>query len=97
MNNILQVIGHLIDWNALENFGEIIQVVKQYLMNAEAQPVLKKYRKNCIRVIHAVADKGMDYPLKIEVLMGLEYTQLMGSFQIKYRDRQMQDGAIDEE
>ena len=65
-------------------------------MNAEAKPVLKKYRKNCIRVIHAVADKGMDYPLKIEVLMGLEYTQLMGSFQIKYRDRQMQDGGVDE-
>lgn len=38
----------------------------------------------------------MDYPLKIEVLMGLEYTQLMGSFQIKYRDRQMQDGGVDE-
>ena len=56
-------------------------------MNAEAKPVLKKYRKNCIRVIHAVADKGMDYPLKIEVLMGLEYAQLMGSFQIKYRER----------
>lgn len=53
-------------------------MVKQYLVNAESKPVLKKYRKNCIRVIHAVADKGMDYPLKIEVLIGLEYTQLMG-------------------
>jgi hypothetical protein len=39
----------------------------------------------------------MDYPLKIEVLMGLEYTQLMGSFQIKYRDRQIQDGGVNEE
>ena len=72
-------------------------MVKQYLVNFEAKPVLKKYRKNCIRLIHAVADKGMDYHLKIEVLMGLEYAQLMGSFQINYRDRQMQDGATDEE
>jgi hypothetical protein len=58
---------------------------------------LKKFRKNCIRVVHAVADKGMDYPLKIEVLMGLEYTPLMASFQIKYRDRLLKDGSIDEE
>jgi len=28
-------------------------------------------------VIHAVADKGMDYPLKVELLTNLEYTKLM--------------------
>lgn len=33
----------------------------------------------------------MDYPLKIEVLVGLEYTQMMASFQPKYRDRKLEE------
>ena len=48
-------------------------------------------------MIHSVADKGMEYSLKIEVLIGLEYTPLMASFTIKYRDRILKDGIVDED
>ena len=34
-------------------------------------PSLKYYRRNAFKVISAVVEKGMDYPLKIEVLVGL--------------------------
>ena len=39
----------------------------------------------------------MDYGLKVEVLMGLEYTPLMASFVIKFRDRLQVDGDVDED
>ncbi len=57
------------------------------LVNAGTHQGLKRFRKNLVRVIHAVADKGMDYPLKIDVLTSLEYCPLIASFEMKYRER----------
>lgn len=38
----------------------------------------------------------MEYSLKVDVLTGLEYAPLMASFAIKYRDRILKDGFVDE-
>ena len=47
------------------------------------------YRRDSLKVINAVVDKGMDYPLKIEILGQIEYVKIIQAFQIKYRDRVM--------
>jgi len=91
------VIAQLIDWNALEHFGGLILLVNKFLEESESQAEFKRHRKQCIRVIHAVADKGMDYPLKVDILTRLQYAPLMSSFVIKYRDRILVEGVADED
>jgi hypothetical protein len=54
---------------------------------ANEQEKIKQFRKNLIVVIHSIADKGMDYPLKIDVLTTLEYAGIMQSFKIVHRNR----------
>jgi|LauGreDrversion4_2_1035121.scaffolds.fasta_scaffold84112_3 hypothetical protein len=38
------------------------------------------YRRDVLRVINAVVDKGMDYPAKIDLLVHIEYVKIMQSF-----------------
>ncbi len=47
-------------------------------------------------MIHSVADKGMDYPLKIEVLVNLEYAGIMQSFKMSHRNRNLR-AALEEQ
>jgi hypothetical protein len=48
---------------------------------------LKKYRKNALECIHSIAYKGMDYPLKVELINNLGYLEILESFKIKFRER----------
>lgn len=87
VNDSLQVISQLIAWNALELFSNLVTICKQMLSVANKDPKIKQMRRNLVRVVHSVADKGMDYSLKIDVLIGLEYSGIMQSFKIVYRNR----------
>lgn len=76
----------MIDWNALDHFNQIVLIAKQMLAS-QADEQFKLFRTNAFKVIHAVVDKGMDYPMKIEILVNLEYCSLLESFPIIYRER----------
>lgn len=41
---------------------------------------MKAFRSDALKVINAVVDKGMDYPLKIDILVQVEYVKIMQSF-----------------
>ena len=64
-------------------------IAKEFLALSLSQPNMIPYRRDSLKVINAVVDKGMDYPLKIEILGQIEYVKIMQAFQIKYRDRVM--------
>jgi hypothetical protein len=71
VNDYLRVTAQLIDWNALEHFEQLILQSKQILIDSGTDKRLMPFRKNAFKVIHAVVAKGMDYPLKVQVIMGL--------------------------
>eukprot|EP00347_Sterkiella_histriomuscorum_P020494 403337586 len=90
VNNTLEVMAQLIDWNALELFGEQINIFKAFLQ-------MKKFRNNALSCIHAIAYKGMDYPLKVELLVNLGFLDILESFKIKYRERPSEESDEQEE
>jgi hypothetical protein len=57
---------------------------------------MKPFRKNCMQVIHSVVNKGMDYDAKIDVLVGLQYIELIESFELKYRERSTKPSEEDD-
>ena len=84
VNETLEVMSQLIDWNALELFGGQIDVFKNFLGNV-------KFRNNAMMCIHSIVYKGMDYPLKVELIVNLGFMDVLESFQIKFRDRPPED------
>lgn len=69
VNDCLQVAAQLIDWNALDTFSQIILISQQLLASLASDPSLLQFRKRAFQVLHAVVDKGMDYPLKVDVIV----------------------------
>ena len=58
---------------------------------------MKKFRNNALSCIHAIAYKGMDYPLKVELLVNLGFLDILESFKIKYRERPSEESDEQEE
>jgi len=65
VNECLRVTAQLIDWNTLDYFEQIIFIAKNMLAASSQDKKFMPFRKNALKVIHAVVDKGMDYPNKI--------------------------------
>jgi len=55
VDDALEVMAQLIDWNALEVFGSSVDIFKEFLKST-------KFRTNALSCIHAFVHKGMDYP-----------------------------------
>lgn len=79
IEDILEVFAQLIDWNAIEIFNQSILIFKEMLING-------KFKVGAIKCLQAVVTKGMDYHLKVELIVNLEFMQLLESFQIKFRE-----------
>jgi hypothetical protein len=47
--------------------------------------------------IHAIAYKGMDYPLKVELIVNMGYLDILESCKVKFRDRISEDAGGDQE
>lgn len=68
-------ISQLIDWNALELFSQLIPVFKEFL-----KPNFKQFRVNAMQCLHAFVHKGMDYPLKIQMIKELEFLDTLNLY-----------------
>ncbi|CDW81505.1 exportin-t [Stylonychia lemnae] len=90
VNDTLEVMGQLIDWNALELFGGLIELFKSFLNNP-------KYRANAISCFHSIVYKGMDYPQKVELIVNLQFLDILESFEIRFRERPSEDSDLQEE
>lgn len=55
VDDALEVMSQLIDWNSLDLFGDCIETFKMFLKS-------EKYRTNALHCLHAFVYKGMDYP-----------------------------------
>ena len=64
VNEILEVLAQLIDWNSLDIFSSCIDIFKDFLN-------VNLYKVNPMKCLHAVVHKGMDYYLKVELLANL--------------------------
>lgn len=64
VNDALEGIARLIDWNALELFAPLVDIFKNFLL-------LYDFRTKAIECLHAMVHKGMDYPQKIELIVNL--------------------------
>lgn len=56
------------------------------MIQSNTQEGAKVFRKNAMKVINSVVDKGMDEASKIQVILGLQYLDMVESFQMKYRN-----------
>lgn len=88
VNETLEVISQLIDWNSLEYFSGAIELFKMFLQ-------MDQYRTQALSCLHAIVHKGMDYSQKVELIVNLNFLEIIESFQIKYRERN-QDDEFDE-
>lgn len=68
----------------MEHFAGLIDMFKAFIEN-------KKFRTNALSCIHAIAYKGMDYPLKVELIVNLGFLDILESFKIKFRERPGED------
>ena len=87
VNDSLEVMGQLIDWNALELFGDYIEIFKSFLGNV-------KFRTGALSCFHAIVYKGMDYPLKVELIVNLRFMDIIESFDIRFRDRPSEESDL---
>lgn len=90
VNDSLEVMAQLIDWNALELFAGQIELFKGFLSDA-------KYRTNAMLCFHAIIYKGMDYPQKVELIVNLKFMDILESFSIVFRDRPSEESDLQEE
>ena len=80
VNELFQVLAQLIDWNALELFGASIELIRSFLE-------MQSFRKNALRCLSAIVQKGMEYPVKVELIVNMQFMDILASFELKYRDR----------
>lgn len=56
--------GYLIDWNLLDKFNPIIPNLLQFLL-------IDKFKTSAMDIVYSFIHKGMDDPLKIELVYKL--------------------------
>ena len=69
----IKVVAQLIDWNPLENFHQILNVVLTKLI---AKP---KYLRECFEVINSIIKKGMEPFMKIDLIKKLNVNGILDS------------------
>ena len=69
----IKVVAQLIDWNPLENFHQILNVVLTKLI---AKP---KYLRECFEVINSIIKKGMEPFMKIDLIRKLNVNGILDS------------------
>lgn len=55
VNDALEVMAQLIDWNSLELFAGDVELFKSFLTK-------EQFRNTAMQCLHAFVHKGMDYP-----------------------------------
>ena len=73
VNEALLVVSQLIDWNALELFASMVPMLQGFL-------AAKAVRRNALMCLHAIVHKGMDYPAKVELIVNIQYVEILESF-----------------
>ena len=64
VNESLEVLADLVDWNSLELFGPTVPTFTAFLAN-------NSYRTSAFVCVHSMIHKGMDYPQKVELIANL--------------------------
>jgi len=71
VKNSIKAVSQLIDWNVISLFSDVINLVKEYLI----QKI--EYQSECLEMINALIAKGMELNQKLDVIKYLNLNQII--------------------